>query len=589
MKRTRTAIVAVLALGTASLITASVAPAANAAGGIAINAKAVGPAPALPGTVKGGTMNYTGKSDVNHLDPTRCYDTFCMNIGRLLWRTLTGIQLDAKGKQTLVGDLASDVGTPSNGGKTWTFKLRSGIKWEDGKAVTCADLKYGIGRTWDQESDSVVLTGGTSYPVASIENANGFKGPYATPTKDLSGVSCGKSGSVETITFKLKKAEGDFNFQTTMPNYAAVRKDKDTGVNYDDEVFSNGPYKIQSRIKKDKTIMVRNTSWDGKTDPIRLQNVEKIDMLLGQDSVNTNNLYIENTGRAVNGFVNGPLTQNVPIIYDAEKDALQPLFENRGYYGKNPYVYWLAINVQKVTDLNLRKAVQCALNVEGMRATVGGKSAGDFTSSLAPDGVGGYSKSTVCSASPKGDVAKAKAFMAKVKKNKELVFAYSNATKDAENEALSLQSSLKKAGINVKIKPIDSTEYYTILEEQGPDAPDLMLYAWGYDWPNASTIYPPLFRSELVGTDVVGENKSRVTDKKLDAMLAAAAAETNPAKQTAAWVAIDKYIVNTIAAVVPMWQSKTLLWRGSNVGNIYNPIANSYDWATMYIKNPKLN
>ena len=290
MKRTRTAIAAVLALGTASLIMTSVAPVANAAGGLAINAKAVGPAPALPGTVKGGTVNYTGKSDVNHLDPTRCYDTFCMNIGRLLWRTLTAVQLDAKGKQTLVGDLASDVGTPSNGGKTWTFKLRSGIKWQDGQAVTCADLKYGIGRTWDQSADSVVLTGGTSYPIDSIQNTDGFKGPYATPSKDLSGVTCGTSGSVETITFKLTKALGDFNFQTTMPNYAAVRKDKDTGVNYDNQVFSDGPYQIQSRIKKDKTIMVRNTYWDAKTDPIRVAAPDKIDMLLGQDSVNTNNL-----------------------------------------------------------------------------------------------------------------------------------------------------------------------------------------------------------------------------------------------------------------------------------------------------------
>jgi peptide/nickel transport system substrate-binding protein len=566
----------------------AVAPAANAAGGLAINAKAVGPAPALVGTKKGGTLNYTGKSDVNHLDPTRCYDTFCMNIGRLLWRTLTGVQLDAKGKQTLVGDLASDVGTPSNGGKTWVFKLRAGVKWEDGQAVTCADLKYGIGRTWDQEAASVVLSGGTSYPQATIENTDGFKGPFATPTKDLSGVTCGKSGSVETITFKLLAATGDFNFQTTMPNYAAVRKDKDTGATYDDKVFSNGPYKIQSRIKKDKTFLVQNTYWDTKTDPIRLQNVDKIDMLLGQDSVNTNNLYIENTGRAVNGIVNGPLAQNVPLIYDSEKDALQPIFENRGYYGKNPYVYWLAINVEKVTDLNLRKAIQCALNVEGMRATVGGKSAGDFTSSLAPVGIGGYSSSTVCGTTAKGDVAKAKAYMAKVTTNKEVTFVYSNATKDSENEALSLQSSLTKAGIKVKIKAIDSTEYYSILEEQGPDAPDLMLYAWGYDWPNASTIYPPLFRSELVGTDLVGENKSRVKDAKLDAMMVAASKETNAAKQTAAWVAIDKYIVNTIAAVVPMWQSKTLLWRGSNVGAQYNPTANSNDWASVYLKNPKL-
>ena len=113
-----------------------------------------------------------------------------------------------------------------------------------------------------------------------------------------------------------------------------------------------------------------------------------------------------------------------------------------------------------------------------------------------------------------------------------------------------------------------------------------MLYAWGFDWPNSSTIFPALFASDLVGKDTVGENKSRVQDKALDAIMNKALAESNATKQTALWVQADQYVSNTIAAVVPLWQLKTLLWKGSNVGSVYNSISNSFDWATVYLKNP---
>ena len=33
-------------------------------------------------------------------------------------------------------DLATDLGTASNGNKTWKFTLKSGVKWQDGSAVT---------------------------------------------------------------------------------------------------------------------------------------------------------------------------------------------------------------------------------------------------------------------------------------------------------------------------------------------------------------------------------------------------------------------------------------------------------------------
>ena len=59
------------------------------------------------------------------------------------WGTVKSDTEQAK----LVADAATDTGKASDGGKTWAFTLKDGLKWEDGKAVTCDDFKYGISRT----------------------------------------------------------------------------------------------------------------------------------------------------------------------------------------------------------------------------------------------------------------------------------------------------------------------------------------------------------------------------------------------------------------------------------------------------------
>ena len=55
---------------------------------------------------------------------------------------------DAEGT-TLVPDMATDLGTVTNGGKTWQFTLRDGMKWENGNPVTCEDVAYGVSRQFD--------------------------------------------------------------------------------------------------------------------------------------------------------------------------------------------------------------------------------------------------------------------------------------------------------------------------------------------------------------------------------------------------------------------------------------------------------
>ena len=588
MRKSRLVAAAFASATAVTLVASLVIVPAHAATAITVDSKATGPAPAVSGAVKGGTIHIIGKSDFNHFDPTRIYDTSSGNFSRLFARSLTGIQQSGD-VQKLVGDLAADTGKPSNGAKTWTFKLRPGIKWEDGVDVKCADLIYGISRSFDTLADSPILTGGPSFYLTDyIENKTGYKGPYATPNGSLSGLSCSGSGDNESITINLTRPVSDFNYTTTMLAFSAVRKDKDTKAAYDVTPLSDGPYVIDSRVKKDKTVVVRNKYWVAATDPIRNAYPDRIEMLFNQDPEVTNQLFINDSGDAKTGLGRtgaGILTQNIPLVYDSAKDALKPAFEARGSYLKTPVTAWLAINNQTVSDLNLRKAIQCAVNKETIRAAIGGKTVGDYTNSVIPDSLGGYTSYKVCTDNPAGDVNAAKAFYAKSTQKKELTFVYSNATTDSENEALALQAGLARAGIKVKIKSIDATTYYDILEKQGPDAPDLMMYAWMYDWPNASTIFPPLFSSALVGDKLVGENKSRVVDSKLDAMMDNASATTNPKLQNYAWAKIDKYVVQTLAAVVPLWQQKSLWITGSKIVAQDFTAMSGANWANIYLKN----
>ena len=58
-------------------------------------------------------------------------------------------------------------------GKTYTYKLRDGVTWEDGKPITSKDIKYGIERTWAQD----VLSGGPGLPAADARPQGQVQGP----------------------------------------------------------------------------------------------------------------------------------------------------------------------------------------------------------------------------------------------------------------------------------------------------------------------------------------------------------------------------------------------------------------------------
>ena len=106
-----------------------------------------------PSDKKGGTLKMAISEDWDSIDPGDTYYALSWNLIRIYGRPLVTYNPapGAKGRE-LVPDLAESLGTPSDDGKTWTYKLREGVKFEDGTPITSKDVKYAVLRSLDKET-----------------------------------------------------------------------------------------------------------------------------------------------------------------------------------------------------------------------------------------------------------------------------------------------------------------------------------------------------------------------------------------------------------------------------------------------------
>ncbi len=193
------------------------------------------------------------------------------NASRLFYRTLTQLTGDNK----LVPDLATDTGTATNGGKTWSFTLKTGPTWQDGSPVTCADVKYGVSRGFAQD----IITGGPNYALQYLNIpatpddktfATAYHGPYVTNSAaGLAAFNHAVSCAGQTITFNLKKAVGDFNYTVSgaLQEFSPFKASQDKGDKSNFAVFSDGPYMLSGTwVDGQGGTFVRNPNYDPATD-----------------------------------------------------------------------------------------------------------------------------------------------------------------------------------------------------------------------------------------------------------------------------------------------------------------------------------
>ncbi len=119
----------------------------------------VAPAPATK-PVKGGTWTDDLFEDASSLLPNGTSETYAVVIDQTLWAPLF---LGTPTGQITTG-LAQEIPTQANGDisadlKTWTFKLKPGLKWSDGQPLTAKDIDF-TWKLWDNASFGAATTVG---------------------------------------------------------------------------------------------------------------------------------------------------------------------------------------------------------------------------------------------------------------------------------------------------------------------------------------------------------------------------------------------------------------------------------------------
>jgi len=516
----------------------------------------------------GGIVNLELQIPFEWLDPQQVYVNDSSSFARMIYRTLMGWKEDpAKGTYELVPDLASAAPTNSNGGKTWTFKLKPGIKYSDGSPVTANDIKYGVERSMDP-----AISNGPQYAKQYLIGADKYTGPAKGPLASI------VVPDDQTITFNLKQPVGFWDQLTTLYTFTPVPRAKDTGRSYDLNPVTMGPYKFQSYNKQSRIVLVKDTNWSKDTDPLRSQNFQQVITTMGLDQAREDSDLISDTNGGTNVMFQGDLAPA-----DINKVNQEPL-KSRTLFATTIFIQYLAVQQKNpaLKKVEVRQAIVYALNPKASIQAIGGPLIREPIQSFAPPTLKGFEdvKDTY-DIGDEGKPDKAKQLLQQAGvSNLTLTYAFSNTPIQAQ-VAQTIVSALARAGITVVPKPIESGAYYKTVSTQS-NSYDLAAGGWGYDIPDGATIFPPIFQGGANLYDGTS-NLSKLDDPMVNKLIDQALAKPTTAEALPIWQQIDKYIIDQ-ALVIPRFVYKVAPIMGSKVKGAYiSPVLGTVDVTNAYI------
>ncbi|MFF8997783.1 ABC transporter substrate-binding protein [Streptomyces achromogenes] len=533
-----------------------------------------GPAPKIPGAREGGTLTIANPVDYTHLDPQKIYAGEAYSTSLLWGRQLTQYQV-VDGRPRLVGDLATDTGTSSDGGRTWTYHLKDGIAWEDGAPVTARQVKYGIERTFAPGFEA----GPTYWPewlTGSKDRTEAVK-KYGGPKKD-GDLKAIETPDDKTIVFHFPEPQSDVPYMAAQSSSSPVRADKDTGTGYDVRPFATGPYRIVEHKQNKSLTLERNPHWKPATDPIRHAYPDRFEFAFGKAALNT-------AQEVFNGQGTGPKTlttkSTLPpeLISTVERDPVKRALVVSGSQGA--YTSDLYIKNNRVTDPEVRKAIHYVFPRQQARQVLGGQYAGDFATTLSSPAVVGWKKYDLYPVAPTGDIAKAREHLARAKtKVTRLTYAYPVYSAQDDQVAQVLADAFAKIGVELVVKGLQPAAFDA--EVFRNDAPyDLWLSTNSVDWPTPSTLLPDSFESHL---DPLS-NSIRYANPRVDAELARIARIGDARKKAAELIGLEETVMRDVP-VVPFLYKSVSQFRGKDVGGAaIHPIYGATAAADLYLEN----
>jgi peptide/nickel transport system substrate-binding protein len=534
-----------------------------------------------PSSQKGGTLTYDLSNTPDSTDPGNTYYAFMWNFNRLYAQALmTYKSCPGTCGLQLVPRLATAPGVVGDNGLTWTYHIRSGVKFSNGQTVTSADVKYAVERTYDRS----VLPNGPSYFQVLLADPT-YPGPYKD--KSATGLTSVTTPDATTIVFHLQHPFSDFNYVVAIPQTAPVPQASDTGANYQLNVISTGPYKFQSYTLNKQLVLVPNKYWNAAEDPNAKQLASKIVVNM---NVNANDI----DNRLLAGDISVNMAGTGVQAAARAKILSNPALKKDSDDGLSGFLWFGYINtkVAPLTNVACRRAIEYAADKTTLQTAYGGPIAGgDIASTVLTPAIIGYKKFDLYDAlsKPGGDDAAAKAQLKLCGQPNgfSLNIGYRSDRPTDTAAAQALQSALGAVGIKASLKGYPSGSYYSDFAgvPNYVHAHDLGIDmgGWAPDWPDGYGMLDEISNGNTI-VPAGNTNIAELNDPVINNDFSKAAGLNNATQRNAIWSQIDHQIMSD-AGILPAVYAKTLEYRNPNLTNVYlQPYYGMYNYAVLGTK-----
>lgn len=449
----------------------------------------------------GGTMTVTYKDDVSTLDPAIGYDWQNWSMIKSLFDGL----MDYKpGTTELVPDLAESFEVSADG-LTYTFKLRHGVKFHNGREMKAADVKYSLDRVVQPETQS---------PGAGFfDSIQGFADVSGGKAKELSGVTAPDD---YTVVFHLTRPDAPFlhkmalNFSHVVPKEEVEKY----GADFGKHPVGTGAFRMTEWTLGQRIVFERNPDYFQKG----LPHLDKIVFEVGQEPVVA--LLRLQRGEVDIAGDGIPPAKFLEVTQD-------PAYKALIIQGSQLHTGYITMNVKAkpFDDVRVRQAVNMAINKDRIIRIINGRA--KPANQPLPPSMPGYA------ADYKGyayDVAGAKKLMADAGQGAGFTTDLYVANTDPQPRiAQAIQQDLAQIGIKAEIKALAQAN---VIAAGGDEAQSTMIWsggmAWIADFPDPSNFYGPILGCG--GAVPGGWNWSWYCNADLDKRAAEADAIADPAK-----------------------------------------------------------
>jgi peptide/nickel transport system substrate-binding protein len=506
----------------------------------------------------------------------------------LLVRSLIGYkhQAGATGNE-LIGDLATDVPKPTDNGLTYTYHLRSGVKFGPpvNRVVTSKDVAYALNRLADPKN-------------------GGQYGFYYSVIKGWDAVANGKASTVTgistpnntTLVVHLMQATGDFNYRMAMPATAPIPPEvgncfKGKAGAYGRNVISTAGYIIQGAAGKftscsalkpfagyagdngNHLTLVRNPNYDQSKDPYRKNYPDRFQFTINS---NADDIFAKVQAGQYDDEQSSPQPKTIRQ-YVTDPNLKKRLLVNSG--DRTWYIY-MNLTQPPFDDIHIRKAMNLIMDKQALRKAWGGPVIAAIGTHIAPptlynNGLAEYDP--YATPNDSGSTAKASAEIKQSKYDpgktgKCTASACKGILMIADTRAVDtrmipvIQNAARKIGITFTVRSINGA--YPTIQTTNKNIPTSERPGWGKDYADPYTFFGELFDSSaLIPTgntnySLVGLTPALNTSKKLgvkgklagipnvDSQIDTCQAKLGNARVTC-WENLDKTMMTKVVPWVP--------------------------------------